>query len=431
MKTTQQRKPLFHKLDPTVRMAQLIAERSCNDDYYTKNRAENPAKIKPIYIHKHKNLNEILTAFLSKRKRKHIAVYNPIINNVVANALRSNVNILYSRQNNPSFIKVVDFLAAKGYLVNVIAPPNHYSEKKYSSHFTGTDLLRSKFKLVRYKFTENNKVIQFKDSSKKLISIPHYFNKKVISNEMKFTISYNKFVGKHCVTLNDKVLNPFLFQSFADRNTQRILGGRYYGSDVQTLSSFKRKSIKIDCKRTVELDYSNLHINMLYSLVKVKPPTGDLYAFGGYNRKLNKQLLLRLINSNEKSLHQAVKLSKHPNIKRLNDLYMRGKIKYVDKHVKTIIQGIDHKFDFDDWLASAYKKHQDISRLFGAKHLALTLQRLDSLLIKEVMKASKIKKIVTLPIHDSVICDEEEKDRVKYIMEKAYLDKFKNAIKVA
>jgi hypothetical protein len=73
------------------------------------------------------------------------------------------------------------------------------------------------------------------------------------------------------------------------------LGGRFYGCDVQNISKRLRSHITINGEPTVEIDYSSMHLRMLYHMHGLEAPEGDLYGFG-ISRKLNKSVALIIIN---------------------------------------------------------------------------------------------------------------------------------------
>ena len=62
------------------------------------------------------------------------------------------------------------------------------------------------------------------------------------------------------------------------------------------------KYIRLNDKDIVELDYSGLHINMLYAIEKLPMPEGDVYKLDGYSnddtfREFVKKLLQAMINA--------------------------------------------------------------------------------------------------------------------------------------
>ena len=87
-----------------------------------------------------------------------------------------------------------------------------------------------------------------------------------------------------------------------------LLGGRFHGGFWQQIKSDYRKDILINDIRTVEIDYSGLHVSLAYALEGVTPPE-DPYSLNpvleGFDatqqRKIVKQLALTAINANLRS----------------------------------------------------------------------------------------------------------------------------------
>jgi hypothetical protein len=84
-----------------------------------------------------------------------------------------------------------------------------------------------------------------------------------------------------------------------------LLGGRFHGGFWQQIKSDYRKDILINDMRTVEIDYSGLHVSLAYALEGVTPQK-DPYTLKpvleGFNatqqRSIVKQLALTAINAN-------------------------------------------------------------------------------------------------------------------------------------
>ncbi|MBU26174.1 MAG: hypothetical protein CMD99_09130 [Gammaproteobacteria bacterium] len=98
--------------------------------------------------------------------------------------------------------------------------------------------------------------------------------------------------------LNDRMsdkaeVDPF--QQFKLDLTQRYLkrvlnnssleqGGRFYGAWWQSIPSEYRPLISLNGDYVVELDYSTIHIHLLYALSKTKCSLEDHYVFGRLTR---------------------------------------------------------------------------------------------------------------------------------------------------
>ena len=101
------------------------------------------------------------------------------------------------------------------------------------------------------------------------------------------------------ITHHDKfVRRIFNNKSFSD-------GGRFYGGWWQSIPSKYRKFISLNGDLTIEMDYSSIHIHLLYAELQSHCPHKDHYVFGKLTkafRPVTKTLMMILINaSSEKA----------------------------------------------------------------------------------------------------------------------------------
>lgn len=78
-------------------------------------------------------------------------------------------------------------------------------------------------------------------------------------------------------------------------------GGRFYGGFWITMPKQDRLGIEINRKPVVEVDYSGMHINLLYKLEGLSLPVSDPYDAGVrcYPRSVAKDALLKMINADD------------------------------------------------------------------------------------------------------------------------------------
>jgi len=168
-------------------------------------------------------------------------------------------------------------------------------------------------------------------------------------------------------------------------------GGRFYGHWVQSVPSRHRARITIDGKPTCELDYSGLHINMLYARAGLLLPEGDVYEVDGVNlyRDAMKGILQCLINADSREQAMAA---------------------IIDAHDDNPFIGADEL----EQAARAFEaKHEAIGQYFGTG-IGSELQRIDADMAERVMLELLDNGIVCLPIHDSFIV---QADHVDYLRE--------------
>lgn len=167
-------------------------------------------------------------------------------------------------------------------------------------------------------------------------------------------------------------------------------GGRFYGHFVQSLPSRLRHRVRINGEETCELDYSGLHINMLYLRAGEPLPASDVY--GAYDQpghpvpktfrnRLLKGVLQRLLNAETRE--QAIKsivweVRRETGDKSFNEDFAEAMLRR-----------------FED-------RHQPIAQFFCSGE-GLKLQYQDSLMAEHILMALHDEGIPCIPIHDSFI----------------------------
>jgi hypothetical protein len=151
-------------------------------------------------------------------------------------------------------------------------------------------------------------------------------------------------------------------------------GGRFYGGWWQHVPSKFRRYITINGGPTQEFDYSNLHPAMLYAR-EGKVLAQDAYLIPGLeaHRKLAKITLMKLINAPREKPIASPK-----------------------KHA--LPDGID----WADLQALVRSKHEPIAKYLRSG-IGLELQKTDSDIAEDVMRAMMARDFLVLPIHDSFV----------------------------
>jgi len=193
-------------------------------------------------------------------------------------------------------------------------------------------------------------------------------------------------------------------------------GGRFYGHWVQGLPTRFRKKLIMNGESVTELDYSGMHINMLYDQRGLECPRGDVYAVPGYDspeaRPYVKMLLQALLNAPTES----------SAIKAVNK----------DTTAEARYKGTTPKYKYADFAAMANglkDKHTGISDKLGSGS-GVELQFEDSCLAESILLQMASMKIPVVPIHDSFVVNTCWGDRVKVAMESVYEKRFGRKPKV-
>ena len=180
-------------------------------------------------------------------------------------------------------------------------------------------------------------------------------------------------------------------------------GGRFYAHgmfdmvDYQQLSKEKRSTIKINGENTAEVDYSCLHLSLMYAKCG-KQLTKDAYAWCE-NREIAKKITIICLNNNTYA----------------------GALASCRKYLSEI--GIDVYYGRPtlNYVHDMLNYHSEIRGIFFKKSCyALFMQHIDSVIMERVLKSLHKRNIPALPVHDSVIVPEKYRNTAIRIMKEQY-----------
>jgi hypothetical protein len=209
-------------------------------------------------------------------------------------------------------------------------------------------------------------------------------------------------------------------------------GGRLYakptwGANWQTMSQVQRKYIKINGKRTVELDYRSQHVAIAYSLEK-KQLRKKAYEIPRSNipKDISKVLFLSLFNvDNEVSVSKAMDQKIH-NLRKIK----KPKGPFITERSLSFLAACndynqewdeDNKVDWIEIINRIKKYHSDI-RMYICGNIGRNLQRIDSIIMHKIVLYFAQKGIPCLPVHDSVIIEEQYEDELRKVMEDTFYE---------
>jgi len=159
------------------------------------------------------------------------------------------------------------------------------------------------------------------------------------------------------------------------------------GTSWQNVEKKVRNSLHIDGEETVELDFRNLHVAMLYCEEGLTPPA-DSYEIGYWDRRLVKAALFRLLNgANENKVRFGIATE-----------VLKGRV--------------DPGQEFSEaarLIADIKAAHRSIAHHFFTD-VGSRLMRRDSDLAINIMGALVGKGITSLPVHDSFIVQQRNRD---------------------
>jgi len=177
-------------------------------------------------------------------------------------------------------------------------------------------------------------------------------------------------------------------------------GGRFYGAYHLSIPKQIRPMIHMNGEPTVELDFSALHIRMLYHLKGIDYRQ-DPYAIlceSKEERKLYK--LVQLISINAEDERRAIQA--------IRDEFRKNEIRYplTDNAIRILLKRFK-------------EVHQPIAEYLSTG-IGLTLQNLDSAITEDILIGFMREGIPCLPVHDSYIVPARYKDRLYHKMMEAY-----------
>lgn len=356
---------------------------------------------------------------------------------IIANLVFSssvNKSVLYSRSKNTKQSKVIsniiEFLASKKYLFNVIGKANQYEENSSWFHATDKFILDSIKEEITVIIIENGSFLVLRDEEGNVID--EYKDKR---NALKLkrlsqgVNAYNTLWLDNSATLDGMHIVPFSYRIF---NKQLDLGGRFYRGSYQGLPKKDRARILINGEETCEPDFPSLHYNILYSWKGIQLDY-DPYLIDGYDRKVIKIASFVLLNCEDLFRFKAnVTKSGKPEVK---EAYAKWKAeaKHEDNKpdfLKGFIEGMPDNINGADLLKSLREKHSVIAEYFGIRDIGLKLQFIDSEIMSHILLTLSGLRIPVLPVHDSLICSKSNRQIVTSIMQQCYTTITNNHIKV-
>lgn len=207
--------------------------------------------------------------------------------------------------------------------------------------------------------------------------------------------------------INNLQSNRLLYLNIKGKYLKRVFvedycsGGRFYGAIYQSFNKNLRKYIQINDEKTMEIDYSAMHLRMLYHSIGIDYKGDPYQTPSGKGREYFKKIALITINSTGRE--QCIYAIK-------NELSNMGRS--ID------LEGAEKLLD------TFMNMHPKISRFFYSGKWA-PLQYGDSTIMNNILKKLRESKIVGLPIHDSVIVQKKYKNFVCQVMIDCYKKIFK------
>jgi hypothetical protein len=253
---------------------------------------------------------------------------------------------------------------------------------------------------------------------------------------------HNNYWDNNSATLSNKPIIPFVHRVFSK---SLELGGRFYGA-FQNMPSIDRTSILFNRRQTLEVDYSSIHIAIMYAWAGVEM-IGKPYDIPKFDRPVVKGIMLRLVNvENISGLKSVITSSakesrkaeyeQYKNARRIFETQSNKKLAvaapykpiWIDSH----IEGIPTGFDTKGFIDALLKRHSAIRDYIGSNDIGLKLQAADSALMADVMidLYDRPNPIPVLPVHDSLVCRKSNIELVKATMKYHFKERFNASIEL-
>jgi len=243
-------------------------------------------------------------------------------------------------------------------------------------------------------YTDTNYTITIRDEVERI-------NDKLSGHSIDLRIS-----DEQMTDLNSRMASDFSDKrrtrfnvDFAAKRLRRIFnnedwaqGGRFYGGWWQNVPKDYRRYITIDDKRTVEVDYSEMHPLMMYASVNAKLE-GDAYDVG------------------------------LPKVPRDTIKLAFNKLVNAERHMNPEQDLAQYGTTSDELRARIRDRHRPIDLFFKSGH-GSRLQNLDADLAARVMIRFLDMGYVCLPVHDSFIVHHGLEDDLGQIMVTEFKDMF-------
>ena len=194
----------------------------------------------------------------------------------------------------------------------------------------------------------------------------------------------------------------FIYRVFNNESLEE--GGRFYGGWWQTIPKAYRPYISINNNFVEELDYSGMHVDLLYAHHNAVCSMDDPYVFGlitHEHRDQTKVIFNRLINVSKRAYLISALEKDHDERKLM-----------LPKDVS----------NFDEYVGLIESAHSPIAGSFmsGA---SVKLQYLDSQIAERVMLRMLVEhSAACLPIHDSFVVEAVHVKALRQVMEDVFID---------
>ena len=387
-----------------------------NAQFANKNKTKNKAQIKNLIINVFKAFNEDPSRYVAihlgkpyytsiKSRYNELHIKTILIPAVHLLAEHKYIELHTGFFNKTSGIGRISRIRASNKLIKLFAKRNLHPHMIQRSESIELIIMKDAFNKNEIDYEDNEENIKMREDLKKYnellsktyIDIPMH-SKRGVRVKIKKNDEEYKYIS---ISQTEKVIRRiFNNNSWED-------GGRFYGGWWQRIPSHERQHIYFFNMPSSEIDYSGLHIKLLY-LQYGHDLKEDPYAIPGIeqsemNRRIIKLYMLNLVNAKDENV--ALKAIQN-EINFDTDLY--------NYHKKNKIQ-------LKQFTPLIKKHHKLIKNSFGTG-AGIKLQKFDAMIAEEIINHFTNLDIPVLCVHDSFIISADKTEELDKVMQEKFND---------
>jgi len=317
------------------------------------------------------------------------------------------------------FLQTIQAAEQMGLVRNVISSPGApkmsrllpmpFLEKQFSADPWEFDADQPKRFVYLFKRRSENEEISFDTDD----PIPSEIQKKLVvinSVNSHFEITYSPFSKWTDKLIGQKQLRPIHYARFTKdwEHHGRLYTGKY---GHQSLRAVERQQIRFNGQESIELDFSGMHVRMLYHLIGLEY-LDDPYTLWGADTSDSLRFMAKIcINAaiNAKSKNSARSAcNQKMNLRTNSGEWKTGK----SKNIAMLLLEASREtgITFSEIYDLAFRRHHNISKYFGSD-AGMKLMNLDGKIALNILNYFCKAGVPCLSVHDSFIvpaCFDEE-----------------------
>tara|TARA_R110000751_G_C13784776_1_gene481397 strand:+ start:111 stop:1601 length:1491 start_codon:yes stop_codon:yes gene_type:complete len=311
--------------------------------------------------------------------------------------------------------RVRDFLHSNGYADVVAGFNDPNTGVGFRTRIRATQRLADLLTNISvFDYSMSGESIRLKDDNKQLVE----YDDTDLTNRMRGDIEIiNNLISRSWIDIRvpDDTFQQISSRRLLELSRNKLMrifnngtfeqGGRFYGGWWIEIKARFRPYITIDGAETIELDYSSMHLAILYAQAGLDLPAGDLYEIEGYPRKIVKTVFTRSVNCNSRiGTVNSIVNSIREDIRKANLKIEQARTEHERNLAINKRQSIiEYTFEQLSEVAQRFEELHPLISDYLYLGNGLQLQCLDARIANLTMLRLSELNIVALPVHDSFI----------------------------